>query len=76
MTDIHELSNTELAKALRCCSVAKVGCFGCPANKLRKTIDCTDEICLEAAERIEGITSIQAARDAMAKELKKLGVVL
>lgn len=73
MNDVHELSNTELAKALRCCYQSVDGCPECPVFKLSH---CTSLISVEAANRLEGIVSITAARDAMAKELKKHGVVL
>lgn len=71
-----DLSNEQLAFALRCCFSQHLGCEQCPVDNHIARCDCADDLAAEAANRLEGIVSITAARDAMERQLKKMGVRL
>ena len=70
----NDLSNEQLAFALRCCTSQYLSCEQCPVDNHIARCDCADDLTNEAADRLENIVSIAAARDAMERQLKKMGV--
>lgn len=79
--DISKITDTELAQALKICSDEKLLCITCPAMRYEcEGQDCYNDIRVLAAGRIAKlageVVSIQAARDALEKQLKKMGVCL
>lgn len=54
---IKKFSDAELVQALRCCGSAKLGCEHCPADRFHApAFECSDQIALEAADRLEKLS--------------------
>lgn len=77
---IERFSDDDLALALRCCAHdSGMDCSDCPCMMGADVpMNCFSLTRIEAASRLlvmrADITTIQAARDAMAKELDRLGI--
>ena len=77
MKIISDLSDIDLCEAMRCCAAddPSEGCDICPCGELRAAgIDCAGKASLEAARRLDHLTAIRAERDALKKQLRRMGV--
>lgn len=71
MKIISDLSDADLCAALRAC----VGnaCTNCPCN-VPGIENCMDAVALDAARRLEATIELRAERDAMKKQLRRMGI--
>ena len=54
---IKAFSDAELIQALRCCGSVKLKCKICPADRFHApALECSDQIALEAADRLEKLS--------------------
>lgn len=73
--DVEKLSYEELCEALKVCSSVhpEVDCLICPIKQWPMRL-CRQAIMLEAARRLYSMTALRAERDALAKQLRQMGV--
>ena len=74
INDVKNLSDADLCEALRCCGGTPPtgGCDICPCQE--QIYSCADGIVLEAARRLDHMTALRAERDALIKQLRRMGV--
>lgn len=72
--DVKNLSDADICEALRVCSSDNLDddCSICPVQNL--PLACNQVVMREAARRLDHMTALRAERDALIKQLRRMGV--